>query len=1031
VGTPRVAYVRGGMTKDLLTAEFGSFVAIGFTIAAVAAVCLAFSFGRFMSVGRRAARDNSLQLQRQTTTFDVALNHMSQGLVMFNGDSRATLWNQRYIEISGVSDAFLQRSPTFRDILIERQKAGTFEAEIDAYIDHQVGGVAKGEISSFVREDPNGRFCNVVIAPMPGGGWVATHEDITAQVKAKQVIEEQRMQLNAAVSNMSQGLCMFDKDQRLIVCNQQYADIYGMPNELKKPGTSLSMILRHSGHLTHDADSLDDYVNDRIKKVQQKKAYQIVNRLKDDRLISVVHRAMPDGGWVSTHEDITDSKRREESFRLLFDGSPMAMWVVDCETLFFLAVNEAAIQHYGYSRDQFMKMKVSDLRAEDDRGESLSDYLNDMRANRHVQGRVVKHRRSDGNMMDIEIYSRPLIYDDRAARITVVQDITRAKLATDELSRTRKFLDAVIENVPVPLIVRDVAGIGSDVRSARFNLFNRAYEQLTGDDRGALIGKTADELYPRPRADLVIAADYEAMNSEGVVEIPEHTIDTNGNGRRLVTGKKTVIRDDDGNPQYLLTVLDDITERRRAEERIAYLAHNDSLTDLPNRATFVDYLDKTLARAERSKESFAILCVDLDRFKEANDVYGHLIGDALLREAARRLNAAAGGQFIARVGGDEFTLIAIGCADSECARALSEKLLAAVQPPFEVDGQRLSLGLSIGGAIYPVDGADATTLIANADAALYQAKAESRGSLRLFDAKLAAQLHERRERQLDLHTAISRGEFLLHYQPLEKLADGEITGFESLVRWQCPRRGMVPPGDFISIAEETGLIVPLGNWILREACREAASWPKPLKIAVNISPVQFRSGDLAAQVHLILLETGLAPSRLELEITEGVMIDDFSRAVSILRKLKALGVLIAMDDFGSGYSSLSYLHSFAFDKIKIDRSFIGDVEANHHSMAIVRAIVTLGHSLGVPVLAEGVETEGQRRFLAAEGCDGAQGYLLGRPQPIAFYAEMVGRQPEAEGKPAPRADAVRAPAAKSPKRRAIAHRPTQKSTAQR
>lgn len=984
------------MATGLLTAALESSIAIGVTIAAIAVVCIAFSFGRITG-DRRAramARGNALQLQQQTATFDIALRNMSQGLVMFDANSRVILWNQRYLAISGVSEAIMRRRPTFRDILIERRNAGTFEAEIDSYIADQAASVAKGEISSFVREDPNDRFCHVVIAPMPGGGWVATHEDITEQMTAKQVIEGQRIQLDAAISNMPQGLCMFDKDQRLIVCNRQYADIYGMPEELKKPGTSLSTILRHSGHLAYDAETIDAYVEDRASKAKQGKAYQLVNRLKDGRVISVVHRAMPDGGWVSTHEDVTEAKHREESFRLLFDGSPMAMWVMDRETLRFLAVNEAVIERYGYSHEQFMTMTVPELRAPEERS-AFAEYLRSMPVQRQMQGRNAKHYKADGSAIDIEVYSRPFSYDGRPAWLVVVHDITRSKIAADELSRTRKFLDAVIENVPVPLIVRDVTGLGDDVRGARFNLFNRAYEKLTGDDRSALIGKTVDELYAKARADMVVAADSEALAGNGVVEIPEHTIETNASGPRRVVGKKAVIRDDDGRPEYLLTVLDDVTERRLAEARIAYLARTDSLTGLPNRATFVEALDQALAQAGKSGKPFAILCADLDRFKEANDVYGHLVGDELLREAARRLDAAAGGQFLARVGGDEFTLVASDCGDAAGAIALSEKLLTAFHAPFQVgDGQRLSLGLSVGGAIYPADGKDATTLIANADAALYQAKAESRGALRLFDAELAAQLHNRREIQMDLHDAIARDEFFLHYQPQEKVPSGEITGFESLVRWRCPSRGVVAPGDFISIAEESGLIVPLGNWILREACREAASWPKPLKIAVNISPIQFHAGDLAAQVHLILLETGLAPSRLELEITEGVMIDDFPRAVSILRKLKALGVQIAMDDFGSGYSSLSYLHSFAFDKIKIDRAFIGGIENNHHSMAIVRAIVMLGHSLGVPVLAEGVETQAQRRILADEGCDGAQGYLLGKPQPIASYAAMVGRGSE-------------------------------------
>ena len=364
-----------------------------------------------------------------------------------------------------------------------------------------------------------------------------------------------------------------------------------------------------------------------------------------------------------------------------------------------------------------------------------------------------------------------------------------------------------------------------------------------------------------------------------------------------------------------------------------------------------------------------------------------------MRAAAVRLQEGAAGNFIARVGGDEFTLVVTTGRQPETAVELGERLVAAFQQEFEVDGHRMQVGMSAGVAIYPADGEDARTLLANADAALYQAKAEMRGSVRLFEIELGTRLRERREMQNDLRVAIQRNQLALHYQPQFRIASNEPIGFEALVRWHCPKRGTVSPGTFIPIAEDSGLIIPLGEWILRKACEEAAAWPHPLKIAVNISPVQFHRGDLARLVHEILMETGLSPGRLELEITEGVMIDDFSRAVSILHRLKAIGVQIAMDDFGSGYSSLSYLHAFPFDKIKIDRTFIGDLEHNHHSMAIVRAIIPLGHSMAVPILAEGVETEAQREFLLQEGCDEVQGYLTGKPQPIEAYAEMVGREP--------------------------------------
>jgi len=309
---------------------------------------------------------------------------------------------------------------------------------------------------------------------------------------------------------------------------------------------------------------------------------------------------------------------------------------------------------------------------------------------------------------------------------------------------------------------------------------------------------------------------------------------------------------------------------------------------------------------------------------------------------------------------------------------------------LDIDGHKLRIGLSIGVALFPGDAAEATGLLNNADAALYRAKADGRGTVRFFEPEMDTQLRERRAMQQELRSAIANGQLSLHYQPLAE-AGGDIIGFEALARWNHPTRGTVPPDVFIPIAEESSLIISMGEWILREACREAASWPKPLHIAVNLSPVQFRHGDLAQVIHGILLETGLAPSRLEIEITESVLIGDFSRAVSVLRRLKSLGVRISMDDFGTGYSSLSYLQSFPFDKIKIDRAFISNVERNNQSASIVRAVIGLGRGLKVPVVAEGVETREQLDFLLQEECDEVQGFLLGRPRPIADYAEILGR----------------------------------------
>jgi diguanylate cyclase (GGDEF)-like protein/PAS domain S-box-containing protein len=562
--------------------------------------------------------------------------------------------------------------------------------------------------------------------------------------------------------------------------------------------------------------------------------------------------------------------------------------------------------------------------------------------------------------------------------------------STAELGRTQNFLDSIIENMPVSVAVKDA-------RDRCYVLINRTAETIFGIARGDLIGKQADGLLSKDAAsDLFPLAD-EAVHSRDLQTIDEHVVHTRHNGTRILTTRNLSIPDETGEPRYLLSLSEDITERKQAEARIEHMAHYDALTDLPNRAAFVEHLKHTIDTAKNSGEPFALLSIDIDGFKEVNDMFGHAVGDDVLRKLSLQLRAVAGDAYLARLGGDEFALITPNGDQPALAEILARRLQAAVAADQQQNDQQLRVGISIGVAIFPTDGADETTLLNNADAALYRAKTAGRGKTRFFEVEMDNRLRERRSIQLELGSAIVRNEFRLFYQPQAKI-DGTITGFEALVRWSNPQRGMVSPGTFIPVAEDSGLIVQIGEWVLREACREAASWPQPLQIAVNLSPIQFRHGDLVGLVHSVLLDTGLAPARLELEITEGVLVEDFARGVSILRRLKTLGVRIAMDDFGTGYSSLSYLQSFPFDKIKIDQSFISNVKSNPQSAAIVRAVIGLAHGLSLPVLAEGVETTAQLDFLAAESCDEVQGYLLGRPHPIMEYSGLIGRSETAEAK---------------------------------
>ena len=550
-----------------------------------------------------------------------------------------------------------------------------------------------------------------------------------------------------------------------------------------------------------------------------------------------------------------------------------------------------------------------------------------------------------------------------------------------KLGRTQKFLDTIIENMPVSVAVKDA-------RDRCYILINRTAEAIFGISRGDLIGKNSHD--DRETAETLFPLADEALHTRELQTIAEQTVQTRHNGKRILTTRNLSIPDETGEQRYLLSLAEDITERKEAQARIEHMAHHDPLTDLPNRAAFTERLARAIDAASAGKESFAVLSVDIDRFKEINDTFGHAVGDDLLRELASQLSALAGEAYLARLGGDEFCMITPTGDQPSLAESLARRVHSAAAIDREAGGEHLRVGISVGIAIFPTDGSDATTLLNNADAALYRAKAAGRGKTRFFEIEMDNKLRERRAIQHELASAIEQNHLRLHYQPLAKI-DGEVVGFEALIRWHNPARGMVSPGTFIPVAEESGLIMRIGEWVLREACREAAGWTHPLHIAVNLSPIQFRHGDLPGLVHTVLLETGLAPNRLELEITEGVMMEDFGRSLAILRRLKALGVRIAMDDFGTGYSSLSYLQSFPFDKIKIDQSFISNVKSNPQSAAIVRAVIGLAHGLNLPVLAEGVETRDQLEFLAAESCNEVQGYLMGRPHPILEYSELVGR----------------------------------------
>ncbi|CAN7630203.1 putative bifunctional diguanylate cyclase/phosphodiesterase [Mesorhizobium sp. LjRoot246] len=663
-------------------------------------------------------------------------------------------------------------------------------------------------------------------------------------------LREQNQRFSAAVENMSHGLCMFDADERMIICNGNYINIFCLDARVIRPGIRFLDILRHSVDIGIASQSADELYAIRKPYIDQAKPSTYEEKLSDGRIISISHRPLALGGWVSIYEDITEQRRAQEDLK-------------------------------------------------------------------------EQHRRFDAALANM---SQGLLMYDADGRLIV---------------RNQRILELYgVSAADLPL------GMGH----------RELLEQLVR------LGVYAS-----------IDIDSEVSKTETRLRAGQ----TRSTPSQLADGRTLMIARRPMSGGGWVATFDDVTESRLAEERMTHLAHHDPLTGLPNRQMFRERLDQAL---EDATAPLAIFSLDLDRFKTVNDTWGHPAGDWLLKSVAERLQRCLRDEtdIVARFGGDEFVIIEFNFKNTADAEKLAKRIVEAITKPFRDKNREMHVGISLGIAIFPDDGGDADTLLKNADTALYRAKSEGRNLYRFFEPGMDAMAQERRALESDLEAALPRHEFDLDFQPIMNIASGEIVGAEALMRWHSPARGTVAPDKFIPVAEETGLIVPLGEWALRKACTAAASWPAGLRIAVNVSAVQLKSGGFARNVISALAFSGVPAGRLELEITETVLMDESDAVLKTLRQLRGLGIRIALDDFGTGYSSLGYLRRFPVDKIKIDRSFIRDI-GNRDTAAIVRSIIGLGQELGITVTAEGVETDGQLDTLRKYGCVEAQGYLIGVP----------------------------------------------------
>jgi diguanylate cyclase (GGDEF)-like protein/PAS domain S-box-containing protein len=677
-------------------------------------------------------------------------------------------------------------------------------------------------------------------------------------------LEKQR--LDTAVENMTQGLTLFDQTKRLVVCNQRYIEMYGLSPDIVKPGCYLRDLISHRNELGFIQVDIDEYCSRILEHVARAEAVTLQST--DGRSIQITHRPLSDGGWVATHEDITERTRQEQ------DTFQQATELARINMQF-----DAALSNMAQGLCMF-----------------------------------------DGQ-------KRLVVWNERYAELyQIPQDLL--KIGT-----------------PHQAIIADRIS------------------------RGILKGETSD---------LAAREKIASLN-----QLPKDTassrVDEFSDGRFILVTRQPMA---DGG---WLATHEDITERRRAEAEIVHLARHDALTGLANRADFNAKLEEASKRLKRNGGAVTVMMIDLDRFKAVNDTLGHPAGDQLLIEVGQRLKSTVREtDVLARLGGDEFAIIQEGGPNQhEAAIALALRIIDAISQPFDLNGNRANLGTSIGIVLAPEHESDPEGLLKRADLALYDAKANGRNDYRFFRSELLEVADTQRTAEIELRDAIERQEFELHYQPVVDAKTRTLCGVEALVRWRHPTKGLIGPDKFIPLAESTGLIVPLGEWILRRACADAAPWPAHVKLAINISAIQFKKDDLFEVILSTLVETGFTPGRLELEITETSLLENQEAHLTTIRQLKNLGISMALDDFGTGYSSVNYLANFPFDKIKIDKSFTQGVLSRRDCKAVVASTLALAQGLGTVTTAEGVETEDQLEYMRAAGVDLVQGYLFGRPVPIA------------------------------------------------
>ena len=837
---------------------------------------------------RDALRDElesrQAELLVQNQRFDIAIASIPVGISMFDADRGLNICNENYRRIYGFGSSVPLEGRTRSELAMVRfahEKCDTSSAPYDC----SNWEAEFGRRGHEVLELGDGRVVEVVQNPTPDGGAIFTHQDITERqrmvaelAEREQALRLQNQHFDVAISNIRQGICLFDDEQRLIVANARFSEIYDLDPARITPGTTLRQIieLRYDSGV-HNGESREGYINERLMAATGNVPDTRVHELTNGRVVSIRFEPLAQGGWVVTHDDITDAWNTAKALQ---------------------------------QQNSALEEREEELR--------IRNMQFDAAMNHMGQGLI---------MFDAEC--RIVLFNDRfASMYDLKPEELKTGLSQDELFELR------IAN-------------GTATAQNRAEISQAVNQRFTSGEAAHCLSTLPDGRCVR--------IEIQPMAGGG-----------------------------------WLTTHEDVTAAKINEDRVLHLSRHDALTGLPNRTVLVERIQNELLASARGTK-FAVHFIDLDHFKAVNDTLGHGVGDQLLCSVSARLNTAvrAGVDLVVRLGGDEFAIVQGNIQRSEDATVLAQRVINDVGQAYEIEGFPITISASIGIAMAPDDGDSAQKLLQNSDLALYRAKELGRSDYHFFEPSLDQKMQKRRELETDLRNAIETGGFELHYQPYVAIATGEICGAEALIRWRHPERGLIPPDDFIPLAEDTGLITPIGEWAIREACATAATWPEHIAVAVNLSPLQFRKPGLPQTISRALGESKLDPKRLEFEITETVLLDANDVVFRTLTELRQLGVRVALDDFGTGYSSLSYLRKFPFDKLKIDRAFIENLGVDEGAEDLVDAIVAMADAFKMQVTAEGIETEHQLAVVDKAGCAYYQGYLFSRPLPASALEALL------------------------------------------